>query len=73
LEHAALLAAALNLVRAAKAAADYVQAGRMYWSPDVAQHHQNRGEGRVDEVLVQQRRDELSAMETIAAALETFV
>jgi hypothetical protein len=72
LERAALQAAAKELAVAAKSAVDYAQAGRMYWSPDVAQHHQNRGEGRVDSTLVKQRMDELTAIEALAAALQTF-
>lgn len=72
LEHDALLSAARNLVRAAKGAAEYAQAGRMYWSPDVAQHHQNRGEGRLNQALVQQRLDELGSLETMLAALEKY-
>lgn len=71
-DRAALLAAARELVRAAKSSAEYAQAGRMYWSPDVAQHHQYRGEGKVDEVLVKQRLDELSSLETVADALQSF-
>ena len=72
LKREAVLAAAKELAVAAKSAVDYARAGRMYWSPDVAQHHQNRGEGRVDEPLVKQRMDELTATEAIAAALQTF-
>jgi hypothetical protein len=72
LERAALQAAAKELAVAAKSAVDYAQAGRMYWSPDVAQHHQYRGEGRVDGPLVQQRMEELTAIEALAAALQTF-
>jgi hypothetical protein len=67
-----LLAAAKELVRVAKSSADYAQAGRIYWSPDVAQHHQYRGQGQVDEVLVKQRLAELGALEAVAAGLETF-
>jgi hypothetical protein len=72
LERTAVLAAAKELAVAAKSAVDYAQTGRMYWSPDVAQHHQHRGEGRVDQTLIQQRIEELTATEKIAAALQTF-
>jgi len=72
LETPALRKAAEDLVRAAKGSAEYAQVGRMYWSPDVAQHHQFRGEGRVDRALVKQKLQELAALETIAAALESF-
>ncbi|HLX60764.1 MAG TPA: hypothetical protein VKX17_05730 [Planctomycetota bacterium] len=68
----ALLAAAQELVRAAKGSAEYAQAGRVYWSPDVAQHHQYRGQGRVDQALVKQKLEELAALEAIAAGLETY-
>lgn len=67
-----LLQAAQDLVRSAKGSADYAQAGRIYWSPDVAQHHQYRGEGQVDKALLKQRLDELEALETIASGLSTF-
>jgi hypothetical protein len=73
LEHPALLDAARKLVKAAKGAADYAQAGRIYWSPDVAQHHSYRGQGHIDQSLVQQRLDELSALEAVLTALESFV
>src|SRR5207253_9643398 len=72
LEHKALVVAGEELVRAAKAAVAYAQAGRMYWSPDVAQHHQFRGEGRIDKPLVKQRQDELNSLEIVVAALQTF-
>ncbi len=67
-----LLSAAEEQVRAAKGSADFVSAGRIYWSPDVAQHHQYRGEGRVDKALVKQKLEELAALETISAALFSF-
>jgi len=71
-ETTALLAAANDLARSAKSSADYARNGRVYWSPDVAEHHQFRGQGQVDTALVNQRLEELDALEKIAAGLSAL-
>jgi len=72
LEHDALRAAADALLRATRQTAAYVAGGRAYWSPDVAQHHQYRGQGHVDPQQMQHRQDEVQWVQTLAAELATF-
>ncbi len=59
-------------VRAAEGSAAYAQSGHAYWSPDVAQHHHYRGQGQVNERLVEQRQAEAQWLEVIEADLKTF-
>lgn len=68
-----VLAAARELAKAAKGGVAYAQAGRMYWSPDVAQHHQFRGQGHLNQALIKQRLEELASLETVEKALQAFV
>ncbi len=73
LDSVALVSAVHALVRAARDSVSFAQKGRTYWSPDVAQHHHYRGEGQVDEDLVQNRREEEKRLQVIADDLEAFV
>jgi hypothetical protein len=59
-------------VKAAHGTVAYAQSGRAYWSPDVAQHHHYRGQGQVNERLVEQRQAEAQWLELIEADLKTF-
>jgi hypothetical protein len=72
LDRAALLPAAEALMRAAQGTAAYVDGGHAYWSPDVAQHHQYRGQGRVDQAQLQQRHDEVDRVATLVEDLKSF-
>ena len=72
LDRAALLPAAEALMRATEGTAAYAASGHAYWSPDVAQHHHYRGEGRVDQELLAQRKAELDYVTTLVDDLRTF-
>jgi hypothetical protein len=70
--HAALLAAAEALMRATEGTAAYASGGHTYWSPDVAQHHHYRGEGKVDQERLEQRQAELQHVTALVEGLRTF-
>lgn len=72
LSHDALLAASQSLHRATKDTASQAASGHNYWSPDVAQHHCYRGQGEVDNKLVEQRQLELEWVESLVADIESF-
>ena len=59
LDKAELLHAAEALLRATQHTAAYAAGGHAYWSPDVAQHHHYRGQGRVDQDRLEQRQAEV--------------
>ncbi|MEP0842373.1 MAG: hypothetical protein HRF43_06640 [Phycisphaerae bacterium] len=67
LEPPALTAAAEALLRATRQTHHYASGGHAYWSPDVAQHHQYRGQGRIDrDRLVRQQAE----LERVTALVE---
>jgi hypothetical protein len=68
----ALLNAAGSLLRASEGSVAYAQGGRAYWSADVAQHHQYRGEGQIDTDLVRLREEEVERLKLIESDLRTF-
>jgi hypothetical protein len=72
LERPALLAAAEALQRATQGSAAYAAGGHAYWSPDVAQHHHYRGEGRVDQARLEQEQARLGHITAIVEDLRTF-
>jgi len=72
LDHDAMLAAARALLKATRQTTTFATSGHNYWSPDVAQHHHYRGQGRVDDDDVQRRRDELQRVETFVEDLQSF-
>jgi hypothetical protein len=72
LDHAKLLAAAEALMRATEGTAAYASSGHTYWSPDVAQHHHYRGQGRIDKDVVEQRQAELKRVIALVEDLKTF-
>jgi hypothetical protein len=61
-----------SLMRATVAAGAFAQKGRMYWSSDVAEHHQFRGQGAIDAQEVEKRVREVRTLETLSAELESF-
>lgn len=67
-----LLAAAEALLRATQGTAAFAAGGHTYWSPDVAQHHQYRGEGKVDQQRLEQRQAELFQISAIVDDLRCF-
>jgi hypothetical protein len=68
----ALLEEARAQVKAANGSVAYARSGHAYWSPDVAQHHQYRGQGQIDQALIQQRQDEAQWLAMIEQDLQTF-
>jgi hypothetical protein len=46
--------------------------GHAYWSPDVAQHHQYRGEGNIDQERLEQRQAEAQLVAMLVEDLRTF-
>ncbi len=72
LDRDALLAAAEALQRATQGSAAYAAGGHAYWSPDVAQHHHYRGEGRVDQARLEQEQARLGHITTILQDLRAF-
>ncbi len=67
-----VLAAAEALMRATESTAAYTSGGHNYWSPDVAQHHQYRGQGRIDKELVEQRQAEVGFVTALVEDLKSF-
>jgi hypothetical protein len=72
LERETLLPAAEALQRATEGSAAYAAGGHAYWSPDVAQHHQYRGQGRVDPVRLEKQQAELAHVNALVEDLRTF-
>jgi hypothetical protein len=73
LEAADLLSAAEALLRATRQTAAYASGGHAYWSPDVAQHHQYRGQGRVDQQQMAQRQAEVEHVAMLLDELRSFI
>jgi hypothetical protein len=67
-----LLESAEALMRATQGTAAYAAGGHTYWSPDVAQHHHYRGQGRIDRDVVEQRQAELERVTAMVEDLRTF-
>ena len=72
LNRATVLAAAEALMRATEGTAAYAAGGHAYWSPDVAQHHHYRGQGRVDQDRFEQRQAEVERVAALVEDLKTF-
>jgi hypothetical protein len=72
LERAALLASAEALMRATQGTAAYAAGGHAYWSPDVAQHHQYRGEGKIDQQRFEQHQAEVERVTALVEELQSF-
>jgi hypothetical protein len=72
LDPKSLLDAAGKMIRASEGSASYAENGHSYWSPDVAQHHQYRGQGHTDKDLIQQRKNEVVWFKTIEKSLQTY-
>jgi hypothetical protein len=72
LDRQPLLAAAESLLRATEGTAAFASGGHTYWSPDVAQHHHYRGQGRVDKDRVEQQQAELERVTTMLQDLRSF-
>jgi hypothetical protein len=72
LERDALIAAAEALMRATQGTAAYAAGGHAYWSPDVAQHHQYRGEGKIDQQRLEQQQAEVERVRAIVEDLRSF-
>jgi hypothetical protein len=73
LQREALLASAEALMRATEGTAAYASGGHAYWSPDVAQHHQYRGEGKIDQEKFDQQQAEVERVTAIVEDLRTFL
>src|SRR5207253_549806 len=58
--------------RATEGTKAFASGGHTYWSPDVAQHHHYRGEGRVDQQRLEQQQSELAHLTTMLQDLRTF-
>jgi hypothetical protein len=72
LDNAKLLTAAQALMRATQGTAAYAAGGQTYWSPDVAQHHHYRGQGRIDKGVLEQRKAEVDRVTAMVEDLRTF-
>jgi hypothetical protein len=72
LHKAALLAAGEALMRASESTATFAASGHNYWSPDVAQHHQYRGQGHIDKERLVQRQAEAERVAVMVEELKTF-
>jgi hypothetical protein len=72
LDRSTVTAAAEALMRAAQGTAAYAAGGHAYWSPDVAQHHHYRGQGRVDVDRIDQHQAEVRQVTTLVEDLRTF-
>ena len=72
LDRAAVVAAAEALLRATEGTTAYAAGGHAYWSPDVAQHHHYRGQGRIDEDLLARRQEELERVTALVEDVRTF-
>jgi hypothetical protein len=72
LKHEDLMESFASLLRATIEAGSYAQKGRMYWSSDVAEHHQFRGQGVVDRKQVERTRQDVRVLEILKEDLESF-
>jgi hypothetical protein len=72
LDPAPLASAAEALMRATDQTAAYAAGGHAYWSPDVAQHHQYRGQGHIDRDRLASREAEVQHVTELVAALRSF-
>ncbi len=72
LEPLALRSAAEALLRATRGSAAFTAGGHAYWSPDVAQHHHYRGQGRVDQVRLRQQQAEVEHLTAIVEDLRAL-
>lgn len=72
LEQPDLLAAAESLLNAVQGTAAFALQGHQYWSPDVAQHHQYRGQGKIDRERIELQQSELTRVRTMTEDLRTF-
>jgi hypothetical protein len=72
LKPSAMVLAAEALLRATQGTAAYTAGGHAYWSPDVAQHHHYRGEGKIDQQRLEQRQAEVQRVTTLVDDLRTF-
>jgi hypothetical protein len=72
LDRTAILSAAEALMRATQGTAAYAAGGHAYWSPDVAQHHQYRGEGKIDQQRLEERQAEVERVATMVEDWKTF-
>lgn len=61
-----------SLLRATAEASSFAQKGRMYWSADVAEHHQFRGQGIVDRETVERNARDLRILKTLREDLGAF-
>jgi hypothetical protein len=67
-----IIPAAEALMRATQGTAAYAASGHTYWSPDVAQHHHYRGQGKVDRERLERRQAELEWVSELVDDLKTF-
>src|SRR5439155_16609095 len=72
LEQTRVLEAGNALLRATQGTAAYAAGGHAYWSPDGAQHHQYRGEGKIDQERLEQRQAEAQQVAALVEGLQTF-
>lgn len=72
LDHADMEQGLDSLLRATMEAGTFAQRGRMYWSSEVAEHHQFRGQGRVDDEQIDRAAREIRILETLRADMEAF-
>ena len=72
LNRPALLAAAEALLRASESTAAYTGGGHAYWSPDVAQHHQYRGQGNIDKERLAAQQAQVEHVAALVEDLKTF-
>jgi hypothetical protein len=72
LDRNALIESAEALLRATQGTAAYASSGHTYWSPDVAQHHHYRGQGRVDKDIIEQRQAEVQRVAAMVEDLRRF-
>ena len=72
LERDALIASADALMRATQGTAAYAAGGHAYWSPDVAQHHQYRGEGKIDQQRLNEQHAQVERVTALVEDLRSF-
>ena len=72
LERDSLLKALDSSIRASADTGSFHQRGRMYWSSDVAEHHQFRGQGIVDRAQVEKNMQDVRILESLKVELEAF-
>ena len=72
LDRQSLIQSVESLLRATAEAGSFAQKGRMYWSSDVAEHHQFWGQGAVDQEQVEKAAREVRILEVLKQDLEVF-